>query len=439
MPVYIDNNNFHLQTDHTSYIFHVMGNGELGQLYYGSKIHHKKTYENLATREQHTATPAWKMDQPDFQPELLKQEYASFGKGDFRYPAFQIGAENGSRISEFSFEKYELNDGKKHLSDLPSSFDDTDDDAATLDIFLLDHLAQIELKLSYTIFPHQDVIIRSAKFTNNGTETAVLNRALSSQIDLPDSNYDFIQFSGSWARERQMVRTKLRSGVQNISSMRTASSHQQNPFFMVARPQTTDDSGAVFGFNLIYSGNFLDQVEVDQYDTSRILVGINPAEFAWNLTPKTSFQTPEAVISYTDQGMNQLSQQMGAFYLQHLVNPHFANKERPILINNWEATYFDFNEDKLMKFVKEAKALGIEMFVLDDGWFGHRNDDTTSLGDWFVDLKKLPKGISHLASQVHEQDLQFGLWFEPEMISIDSQLYQKHPDWMIGVKGSLKM
>lgn len=201
---------------------------------------------------------------------------------------------------------------------------------------------------------------------------------------------------------------------------------------MLARPQTTDDHGEVFGFNLIYSGNFLDQVEVDQYDVSRILVGINPAEFAWNLAPNESFQTPEAVISYTDQGMNQLSQQMGAFYMQHLVNPHFAKQERPILINNWEATYFDFNEDKLMKIVNAAKTLGIEMFVLDDGWFGHRNDDKTSLGDWFVDPQKFPNGLAHLADRIHAQKMQFGLWFEPEMISIDSELYQNHPDWMIG-------
>lgn len=432
MSVYIDNNCFHLQTDHTSYIFHVMENGELGNLYYGLKIHQKPVYENLATREEHTATPAWKITRPDFQPDLLKQEYASFGKGDFRYPAFQITAADGSRISEFTFKKYELHKQKKRLSDLPSSFDDTNDDASTLTIILMDKVTDVELQLNYVVFPHQDVIIRSAKFINHGSQNLVLNQALSAQLDLPDANYDMMQFSGSWARERQLVRHNLHGGIQSISSLRTASSHQQNPFFMVARTQTTDDNGEVFGFNLIYSGNFLSQVEVDQYNTSRIMIGINPAEFAWNLAPKQSFQTPEAVISYTDQGMNQLSQQMGQFYLQHLVNPHFATAARPILINNWEATYFDFDEAKLMQIVREAKSLGIEMFVLDDGWFGHRNDDTTSLGDWFVDGKKLPLGISHLANQIHGLDMQFGLWFEPEMISRDSKLYQKHPDWLIG-------
>lgn len=432
MPIYVDNEYFHLQTDHSSYIFHVMENGELGQLYFGSRIHPKNSYQNLATREQHDTTPAWRLDQPDFQPELLKQEYASLGKGDFRYPAVQITDEDGSRISEFEFTRYEVTDGKQRLAQLPSTFDETNDDSINLVVYLNDRVAQVELQLNYTIFPHQDVIIRSSRFVNHGDRRVVIDRALSSQIDLPDADYDLIQFSGSWARERQMIRQHLRTGVQSISSLRTASSHQQNPFFMLARPDTSDDQGSVFGFNLVYSGNFLDQVEVDQFDTSRILTGINPDEFAWNLDPEDAFQTPEAVISYTDHGMNQLSQQMGEFYRQHLVNQHFANQERPILINNWEATYFDFNEAKLLEISRAAKNLGIEMFVLDDGWFGHRDDDTTSLGDWFVDRRKFPNGLAHLAGKIHELKMQFGLWFEPEMISIDSELYNHHPEWLIG-------
>lgn len=287
------------------------------------------------------------------------------------------------------------------------------------------------LDLNYSIFPLQDIIVKSVKFTNPSSEKLVLNRALSSQLDLPDSNYDLIQFSGTWARERHLYRNQLRPGIQSISSLRTSSSHQQNPFMMLARPQTTDEQGDVFGFNLVYSGNFLDSVEVDQYDTSRILTGINPDEFGWNLAPQTSFQTPEAILSYTTEGMNQLSQQMADFYSQHLVNPRFTHEDRPILINNWEATYFDFNEAKLMTIVNQAHQLGIEMFVLDDGWFGHRDDDTTSLGDWFVDKKKFPNGIEHFSQQVHDLGMKFGLWFEPEMISIDSDLYQKHPEWMI--------
>ncbi|MCO7127859.1 alpha-galactosidase [Sporolactobacillus shoreicorticis] len=422
---------FHLQTDNTSYIFQVLENGELGQVYYGKKIHVKDSYDRLTTKEWHNDTPSWKSDVPNVQPELLKQEYAGFGKGDFRYPAYQIEAKDGSRVSEFAFDSYQLTDGKKRLTGLPSMFDDSNDDAETLTIVLKDSLLHLKLNLAYTIFPHQDVIVRSSKFVNDGNQDLMLNRALSLQLDLPDSMYDLIQFSGTWARERHLYRNRIHSGVQSISSLRTASSHQQNPFFMLARPTTTDQDGDVFGINLIYSGNFLDQVEVDQFETTRVLTGINPEEFSWTLEPGTEFQTPEAVISYTDKGMNQLSQQMGNCYLNHLVNPNFARENRPILINNWEGTYFDFDDNKLFEIAKNAHELGVEMFVLDDGWFGHRNDDKSSLGDWFVNEAKFPGGFSNMVNKIHALGMKFGLWFEPEMISIDSKLYTKHPDWLI--------
>lgn len=437
MAIRIEDQNllFHLQTDHTSYIFHVMENGELGQVYYGKRVHAKPSYDNLTTKEWHNAAAVWRQDHKDVQPQVLKQEYASLGKGDFRYPAYQVTQENGSRITEFKYESYNLVDGKQRLAGLPSSFDDNDDDAQTLTIALRDKLLGLVLHLNYTIFPHQDVIIRSAEFQNQGDEKLTLNAAASAQLDLPDSDYDFIQFSGAWARERHMIRTHLRSGVQSISSLRGTSSHQQNPFVMLARPNTDDANGSVFGFNLVYSGNFADQVQVDQYDASRMLVGINPEEFAWNLKPGEKFQTPEAVLSYTDQGMNQLSQQMGTFYQDHLVNQTFAHVERPTLINNWEATFMDFDEDKLLSFATTAKKLGLEMFVLDDGWFGHRNNDDSSLGDWFVNEPKFPSGFDTFANKIHELGLKFGLWFEPEMISIDSELYKEHPDWLINAPG----
>lgn len=426
---------FHLQTDHTSYVFMVMENGELGQLYYGKKIHERSQYLNLSTREERGATTAWKLEKPDFQPDMLKQEYASFGKGDFRYPAYQLTLKNGSRISEFVYDRYEKIIGKQRLPHLPSTFDDTKDDAETLIIYLQDKFAKIGLELIYSIFPHEDVIVRSARFRNYSNETISLSPAFSMQLDLPDSNYDFIHFSGSWARERHLIRTKLRPGLQSVSSLRVASSAQQNPFIMLVRHGSTDDTGEVFGFNLIYSGSFLDQIEVDQFNTTRILIGINPTEFAWQLDPEQFFQTPECILSYTDKGMNKLSQQLAEFYQQHLVSPRFAKELRPILINNWEATYFDFDENKLLSIAEKAKTLGIELFVLDDGWFGHRNDDTTSLGDWFTNTNKLSHGLEDLVKKVHALKLKFGLWIEPEMISIDSELYREHSDWVIHVPG----
>ena len=432
IQVNASNRLFHLQTKHTSYVFHVIEDGSLGQLYYGPKIPFKDDYANLNTREEHDSTNTRTDEDVEFQAELLKQEYAGLGKGDYRYPAFQITYPNGSRTSEFQYRDYELKDGKERLTDLPSTFADDSNDSQTLTVKLAD--GDLELQLHYTVFADEDVIVRSTTFVNYG-KTVFLNRALSAQLDLPDANYDFIQFAGSWSRERHLHRSHLRPGTQSISSLRTASSHQENPFFMLARPHTDNNQGAVFGFNFVYSGNFLDSVEVDQFDTTRVLIGINPDEFGWKLNSGDSFQTPEVIFSYTDNGFNALSQQLGAFYAQHLINPHFAHQERPILINNWEATFMDFTEDKLMPIVERAKELGIEMFVLDDGWFGHRDDDRSSLGDWFVDEKKFNHGIAGFAKRVHDLDMKFGLWFEPEMISIDSKLYQTHPEWMIKTPG----
>lgn len=426
---------FHLQTANTSYIFQILENGGAGQLYYGAKIPVKAAYTNLASREEHDCTNTLTVDQSDFQLELIKQEYAGLGKGDYRYPAYQITYPNGSRTSEFEYTGYEVADGKERLKNMPSAFDDQGDDSQTLTVTFKDELANLVLQLHYTVFEKEDVIVRSATFINHSQEAVTLDRALSLQLDLPDHDYDMLQFSGSWARERHLIRTPLRSGIQSIGSLRVASSHQQNPFFALARPHTDNHQGAAFGFNFIYSGNFIDSVEVDQFDTTRVLVGINPDDFGWKLANGESFQTPEAVMTYTSDGLNQMSQQLGAFYQDHLINQHFAHQDRPILINNWEATFMDFNEAKLMKIVDQADKLGIEMFVLDDGWFGHRDDDKSSLGDWFVDQKKFSNGISGFADRVHDKGMKFGLWFEPEMISIDSKLYEKHPDWMIATPG----
>lgn len=432
IQVNASNQLFHLQTKHTSYIFHVIEDGSLGQLYYGPKIPFKDDYANLNTREEHDCTNTRTDEDVEFQAELLKQEYAGLGKGDYRYPAFQITYPNGSRTSEFQYRDYELKDGKERLEKLPSTFADDSNDSQTLTVKLMD--GDLELQLHYTVFADEDVIVRSTTFVNHG-KTVFLNRALSAQLDLPDADYDFIQFAGSWSRERHLHRNHLRPGTQSISSLRTGSSHQENPFFILARPHTDNNQGPAFGFNFVYSGNFLDSVEVDQFDTTRVLIGINPDEFGWKLAEGQSFQTPEAILSYTDNGFNALSQQLGTFYAQHLVNPHFAHQERPILINNWEATFMDFTEDKLMPIVERAKELGIEMFVLDDGWFGHRDNDRSSLGDWFVDEKKFNNGIAGFAKRVHDLDMKFGLWFEPEMISIDSKLYETHPEWMIKTPG----
>ncbi|MBC2478280.1 alpha-galactosidase, partial [Clostridium beijerinckii] len=273
------------------------------------------------------------------------------------------------------------------------------------------------------------------KFLNCGKEDLKLQRALSMSIDFNNSNYDFLHLHGAWARERHMERTPLLIGTQSIESRRGSSSHNQNPFIALLSKDATEEHGDVYGFSLVYSGSFLAQAEVDQFETTRISMGINPFDFSWLLKPKESFQTPEVVMVYSSQGLGEMSRTYHRLYRKRLCRGVYRDKTRPILVNNWEATYFDFNAEKIESIGKAAKELGIELFVLDDGWFGKRNGDESSLGDWVVDKNKLPNGLEDLANRINNLDLQFGLWFEPEMVSPDSDLYRAHPDWCLHVPG----
>lgn len=422
---------FHLQTDHSSYIFQILTDGSAGQLYYGAKIPVKDNYSNLATREEHDATSALSEDVPDFQRELIKQEFSGPGRGDYRPRAFQVTDPNGSTTSEFEYQSFQITPGKDRLRDLPASFGDPGDpDVTTLTVTFKDRGHDLFLALNYTVFAKSDVIVRSAKLTNRGPAVTI-DQVASAQLDLPDADYDLLTFPGSWARERHLNRHHLQAGTQAVASSRMASSHQENPFVILARPHTDNNQGEAIGCNLIYSGSFAVSATVDQFATCRLLTGINPADFRWQLDRDASFQTPEAVLSYTTNGLNALSQQLAAFYRNHLTNQHFARAPRPVLINNWEATTMNFTEQGLMPLVERAAALGIELFVLDDGWFGHRNDDRSSLGDWFTNQPKFLSGIGGFARRVHQTGMQFGLWFEPEMISLDSALYRAHPDWLV--------
>ena len=263
-------------------------------------------------------------------------------------------------------------------------------------------------------------------------------RALSANVDFMYSDFDLIQLSGSWARERHIIRTPLRNGGQCVESRRGASSHAQNPFIALVSKDTTEDKGEVYGFNLVYSGNFLANVEVDMYSNTRTQIGINPFDFTWNLESGEEFQTPEVVMVYSPNGLTGMSHIYHDLYRERLCRGTHRDKERPILINNWEATYFDFNNEKITDIAKEASNLGIELFVLDDGWFGERNNDDCSLGDWFVNEEKLKGGLSSLVKDINEMGMQFGLWFEPEMISPKSKLYEEHPDWCIHIDGRVR-
>ncbi|MFC4402776.1 alpha-galactosidase [Gracilibacillus xinjiangensis] len=426
---------FHLQTAKSSYIFRVLENNQLGHLFYGKKVRHKNSFEHLFVQGNRPNTPYLKEGDMSFTLEQTKQEYPSYGTTDFREPAFQIIQEDGSRITDFQYKSHRIFEGKPKLAGLPATYAEKGDNVETVEITLYDRLMDAELILLYSVYEDYDAITRSAKFINHSKQHLNITRAMSANIDLIDANYEMLQLSGAWARERHVKTRRLEAGIQNISSTRGASSGHQNPFLALKRPETNEFLGEVFGFNLVYSANFLAQVEVDYLDVSRVSIGINPFDFNWLLEEGESFQTPEAVMVYSDQGLNGMSQRYHELYQSRLARGKWRDKVRPILTNNWEGTYFNFNEEKIVDMAKQSKELGVELFVLDDGWFGKRDDDTTSLGDWFVDYEKLPNGITGLAEKITALGMDFGLWFEPEMVSKISKLYETHPDWVIHVKG----
>lgn len=435
MPIFFnqESKEFHLQSGNTSYIFTILRNNQLGHLYFGKKLRHREPFSQLYTSKAKANIACVFEGDLSFSLDTSKQEYPAYGTTDFREPAYQILQENGSRITNFEYKSHTIFQGKPKLEGLPATYVEQEDEASTLEISLYDQLLDAEIILQYTVYEQLNVITRNAKFLNHGKQNLNLTRAMSAGVDFFDSDFEMIQLSGSWARERHIKTRRLEPGIQSISSTRGTSSSQQNPFVALKRPDTNEDHGEVYGFSLVYSGNFLAQVEVDHYDVTRITMGINPFDFNWLLESGESFQTPEVVMVYSDAGMNGMSQTYHTLYRTRLARGEWRDKKRPVLINNWEGTYFDFNEEKILEMASASKQLGFELFVLDDGWFGRRDDDTTSLGDWFVDKRKLPNGITGLAEKVNQLGLDFGLWFEPEMVSKISELYSEHPDWIIHV------
>lgn len=433
MTIFINqsNNEFHLQNQSVSYVFRVLEkSGQLEHLYYGKKITHRDSFAHLIERE---VRPSSNMFEGDHTSSLehIKQEYPSYGTTDFRYPAHAMTNELGSHLTTFQYQDYQIIKGKPILANLPATYVESDDEAETLLITLKDPILQVRLVLSYTIYENRPVITRSAEFINDSDDNFQIENAMSASVDLASDQFELLQLNGAWARETHVEVNRLATGIQSVSSTQGASSHVHNPFFALKRPETTEISGEVYGFSLVYSGNFLGQVEVDSYGVSRVMMGINPFRFSWKLKPNETFQTPECVMVYSDNGLNGMSQAYHSLYRERLARGYWRDRTRPILINNWEATYFDFNEEKVLEIASTAKDLGIELFVLDDGWFGERHDDSSSLGDWFENENKLPNGIKGLSEKIDALGMQFGLWFEPEMISKGTKLYAEHPDWLI--------
>ncbi|MEG6587732.1 alpha-galactosidase [Paenibacillus barengoltzii] len=435
MPIFFDEAQglFHLQSRNTSYIIQLV-HGYPAHAYFGAKLRHGSNLDQLLTfQERASFSPNPIPEDKSISLDSLPQEYPQYGTSDFRSPAYQVRLANGTRATELTYRSHRIVPGKPALEGLPAVYVEQDHEAETLELELEDRVSGLVVVLSYTVFAEFDAIARSARLTNGSSEPLQLERALSASVDFPDAAYDALYLSGAWARERHVQRRRLAPGVTGISSRRGSSSHQQNPFLALLRPDATEQQGEVYGFSLVYSGSFTAEAEVEQFGTTRVQIGINPFDFTWKLEPGESFQTPEAVLVYSADGLGGMSRTYHRLYRTRLCRGQFRDQERPILVNNWEATYFDFNADKIEAIAKAGSELGIELFVLDDGWFGRRDRDNSSLGDWFEDRRKLPDGLADLARRVKDTGLQFGLWFEPEMVSPDSDLYRAHRDWCLHV------
>lgn len=426
---------FHLKNKQISYLFSVEEGGLLSHLYYGPAIreYHGERFYPRVDRGFSGNLP--KSTDRTYSKDDLLQEYSGNNTGDYRVPAITIRGKDGARLTDFRYASYKIVAGKPALAGLPASYVKDDDEAETLEVTLKDAVLNVSLVMSYTIYRDYPVITRNVRVVNTSDYPIDIEKVASIQLDLPknDQDYDLVYLPGQYAHERQMRRTSLDQGIFELSSRRNSSSHHMNPFAAIVDKSTDEFQGNALGVLLVYSGNHQFQIEKDQIDQVRLLAGINEFNFSWRLEAGESFQTPEAITVFSTKGLNGMSQAFHHLLTNRVARGKYQYADRPIVINNWEATFFDFDDQKLDEVVKEAQPLGIEMFVLDDGWFGHRNDDNSSLGDWFVNSKKV--NLKRVADQTHAAGMKFGLWFEPEMISVDSELYKKHPDWAIHEPG----
>lgn len=416
----------HLRNGRISHLLRVEEDGSIGTLHLGGPLG-RGTYG--------AGTPpmaGWRNRVGESIPVALPTP----GGGDLRGPALTIVGADGASVLSLRYLDHRILPGKPAGDGpLPRVYVESADEAETLEVDLRDEPSGVVATLSYTIHRDLPVIVRSLRVTNGGRAPVTVACAMSASADLPDADWELLQLSGAWARERHVVRSPLVPGRRSIGARAGVSSAQQNPFVALLRPWTTEEAGEALGLSLVYSGSFLAEAEVDQYATTRVRIGIDPDGFAWRLEPGASFEAPEAVIAWSDAGLGGLSAAYHELYRTRLARGAWRDRPRPILLNTWEGTYFDFDEAAIVEIARSARELGVELLVLDDGWFGRRDDDTTSLGDWDVDRRKLPNGVDGLARRVVELGLGFGIWIEPEMVSPASELFRAHPDWAIGVPG----
>ena len=432
MPITFDGKSFHLKNAGMSYIIRLAAGKYPLHQYWGLPV--RKVSDDLMNRMTGYTDENFSLNQAPL--DALPQECPVLGSGDMREGILQVDNADGTHMLDLRYTGYEIIPGKPELPGLPSA---RGENAETLTISLLDEYSGLKVELLYTVYSDLNIIARSMRIINGGKEAVTLQKALSAGVDFERAEGRLLTLSGAWAREREMVFRPLVPGEMGVSSLRGASSLQTSPFMALLGPDANEHQGDVYAFALCYSGNFTAKTAIDQYGTARAMIGIAPENFCWFLAPGDSFQTPEAYLCYSAEGLNGMSASFHRLVHRYIVSGPYAKTKRPLLINNWEATYFDFNEEKLLTLAQKAKDAGIDLFVLDDGWFGKRDNDHCSLGDWVEDRRKLPNGIQGLGEKLHAMGLKFGLWMEPEMVSPDSDLYRAHPDWCLHAGGRARI
>lgn len=426
---------FKLDTPGTTYLIGIVGSeGLLGNIYYGRRLHSAKGAELFLRTQEHPYTPDVNARDRVAILDAFPTEYSGHGVGDYRESCVRVRDKNGNSGVQLTYLSHEIYQGKKPLAGLPATFGD-ESLVTTLVITCEDRALGLVARLSYSVFEDTDAIARSVCFENKSSDTLYLEKAMSGCLDMDNRDFEALTLHGGWARERHIERRRLGHGRFSVSTLRGETSHQEHPFLALLTPGTTQVSGEVYGFHFVYSGNFIAQAEISQFDTVRVVMGINPEDFCWRLMPGEEFQTPEMILVYSSEGLGEMTRSLHKLYRGHLIRSPYLHKKRPVLINNWEGTYFNFNQDKLLEIARESAKLGIEMLVMDDGWFGERWDDNRGLGDWQVNEEKLKGGLGRLVEQVNALGMKFGIWFEPEMIYGDSNLYREHPDWAFQLPG----
>ena len=424
-----------LHTKNTTYQMGVGNYGQLLHLYYGKRLTGDMRYLLIYYDRGFSGNPYEAECDKTYSMDALPQEYPGFGNGDFRSPAFVQKNADGSYCADLRYVSCEVCKGKYQIPGLPAAYDETGAESETLKVYLEDAPGGVRVTLLYGVFAELDIITRAVQITNCGTEAVHVEKAASAALDFMTGEFDVIHFHGRHGMERIFERTPVEHGNQVFGSRRGASGHQQNPFVMLSGKQTGEDAGECYGCMLLYSGNFKAEAEKDQYEQTRLVMGLSDEMFSWKLEPGETFDTPEAVLSYSANGFSALSWNLHRLIRSHICRSAYRDTKRPVLINNWEATYFDFTGEKIIEIAKHAAELGVEMLVLDDGWFGKRDDDLAGLGDWTVNEKKLGMPLSQVAEKIRALGMKFGIWIEPEMVCEDSDLYREHPDWAFTIPG----